>query len=233
MTKKIGTYGEKSLHRELKWRIDPTGEFHEAPVGKFIADIKDSSGITEIQTRSFYRLRDKLSAFLPDHIVTLVYPLPREKLILWIDKDSGEIIRERRSPKHSSYYSAFWELYQIKQLLTNANLKIRLLLVDVAELRYEGARRKRHLKIDTSIRSLQGELSINCVKDYQHLIPACLNDSFTSRDYATSSGLNMRYAGAALNVLLHVGALERIGKSGRLYLYKRCAPPCPDLRPYI
>ena len=91
MATQIGIYGEKTLHRELKWMIEPTGAYHEVPVGKHIADIKTESGITEIQTQSLHRLRGKLAAFLPDYIVTLVYPVPHEKLILWMDAENGEI----------------------------------------------------------------------------------------------------------------------------------------------
>ena len=221
MASYIGTYGEKSLHRDLKWRLEPSGAFHEAPVGKYIVDIKTETGITEIQTQSFYKLRQKLSALLADNIVTLVYPLAREKLILWTDRDSGEIISARRSPRRGSFYAAFRELYQIKTLLTSENLIIRIMLVDVSERRYTGDRRKRYYKADTDIRSLCGELIIAGAGDYLRLIPAELEERFTSRDYSGATGLNMRNAGVALNVLHHVGAVERAGKSGRYYLYAR------------
>jgi len=217
----IGTYGEKALHRELKWWIEPTGKYHEIPVGKYIVDIKTESGITEIQTQSFYKLRDKLSTLLTDNSVTLVYPLTREKQIIWVDKHSGEIIRTRRSNRQNSYYSAFWELSQIKPLLTSANLRLRLMLLDVAERRCEGERKKRYHKIDTTIRSLHDELLINNINDYSQLIPKSLKEPFTTRDYSIETGVNTRIAGAALNVLHFVGAIARTGKSGNAYLYSR------------
>ena len=222
MASYIGTYGEKSLHRDLKWQIEPTGAFHEVPVGKYIADIKDESGITEIQTQSLYKLRPKLSALLPDHKVTLVYPLACEKLILWTDRESGEILKTRRSPKRCSFYDAFRELYYIKPLLTNENLILRLVLVDVTERRFEGdKRRRRYHKIDTAIQSIRDELIIARREDYRRLIPPALCDTFTSRDYAEAAGINVKHAGVALNILRYVGATERVGKSGKFYLYKR------------
>ena len=221
----IGTYGEKSMHRELKWWIEPSSEFHEIQVGKYIADIKNSAGITEIQTQSFYKLRNKLEAFLPEHAVTLVYPLVHEKRIFTIDKESGAIIRSRLSPKRGNFYASFWELYQIKQYLSNENLSLRLLLLDVSERRFEANRRKRYHKVDTTIRSLYDELKIECGieygKDYLKLIPSNLADPFTTSAYALSTGVNKRIAGAALNVLLHVGAVQRTGKAGRAYQYAR------------
>ena len=221
MASYIGTYGEKSLHRDIKWRLEPSGAFHEAPVGKYIVDIKTETGITEIQTQSFYKLRQKLSALLADNIVTLVYPLAREKLIQWADRDSGEIISSRRSPRRGNFYTAFRELYQIKPLLTNKNLIVRIMLMDVSERRYTGDKRKRYYKADTDIRSLCGELIITGAKDYLRLIPPELKERFSSRDYAEATGLNTQNACVALNVLHHVGAVERDGKSGRFYLYTR------------
>ena len=222
MTSYIGTYGEKALHRNIKWRIDPTGACHEVPIGRYIADIRTDAGITEIQTKSFHKLRAKLAAFLPEHIVTVVYPLAREKQIVWVDAESGEIIRSRRSPKRGSFYNAFRELYQIKQLLTDGNLRLRLILLDVTEQRTaDDSRRKRYSLLETEVRDVCDELYIGRADDYSRLIPPPLTERFTTRDYASASGVNTRDAGTALNVLYYVGAVERVGKQGRYYLYSR------------
>jgi len=224
MASYIGTYGEKTLHRELKWHLEPTGAFHEAPVGKYIADIKTESGVIEIQTQSFGKLRPKLIALLQEHTVTLVYPVTREKQLIWIDKENGEVLRTRRSPKRGSFYDAFRELYYIKTLLTNANLILRLVLMDVTERRTEAVKwrgRRGYHKIDTAIRSICDELTIADSEDYLNLVPRTLDEPFTSRDYAACAGLNMRNAGIALNILFYVGAVKRVGKSGNSYLYER------------
>ena len=55
--------------------------------------------IIEIQTRQFNRMRGKLQAFLPLYPVTIVYPIPYEKWLIWIDEDSGELSKKRKSPK--------------------------------------------------------------------------------------------------------------------------------------
>ena len=220
MTSNIGTYGEKSMHRDVKWRLEPTGEFHEMPVGKYIADIRTEYGITEIQTRAFYKLREKLNAFLPEHPVTLVYPMAREKLIVWTDGDGGEIIRTRKSPKRGSFYDAFTELYNIKALLTDGNLRLRLMLFDVSERRTASNKSwKKYIKTETEIRSFVDEMVIERAGDYRKLIPNGLRAPFTAADFAKASGLNKRNSGIALNVLHHVGAIERIGKYGNFHLY--------------
>lgn len=74
----IGTRGERALHAALKRRIEPDESLHEIPCMGFVADICNASGIVEIQTRAFDRLRGKLARYLPEMPVTLVYPAVRQ-----------------------------------------------------------------------------------------------------------------------------------------------------------
>lgn len=86
----IGTRGERALHAALKRRIEPDESLHEIPCMGFVADICNASGIVEIQTRAFDRLRGKLARYLPEMPVTLVYPAVRQKWLVWIDPETGE-----------------------------------------------------------------------------------------------------------------------------------------------
>ena len=45
----VGTLGERTLHAALKYYLQPDPAFHEIKVGRWVADIQDSWGITEIQ----------------------------------------------------------------------------------------------------------------------------------------------------------------------------------------
>lgn len=92
-------------------------EKQEIPIENCVADIFSDGGIMEIQTRQFNKMRNKLSAFLPLYPVTIVYPIPREKWIIWIDEESGELSRKRKSPAKGNVYLAFIELYKIKMYL--------------------------------------------------------------------------------------------------------------------
>ena len=74
----IGTLGERSLHAVLKRFLQPDENRHEVRVGRYVADIFDENGVTEIQTRQFYKMKRKLAAFLPEHAVTVVYPVSRQ-----------------------------------------------------------------------------------------------------------------------------------------------------------
>ena len=85
----IGTLGEKTLHRVLKAYFQPDPSKCEVRVGPYVADALTESGIVEIQTRSFYKLRPKLKAFLEQAPVTVVYPVPAVKWLIWIS-EGGE-----------------------------------------------------------------------------------------------------------------------------------------------
>ena len=76
----IGTLNEKTLHAVLKCYYEPCTARHEIQLGRYVADIVSETGIVEIQTRAFHKLRDKLRYFLSiSDSVTVVYPVPHIK----------------------------------------------------------------------------------------------------------------------------------------------------------
>lgn len=85
----IGTLSEKTIHAVVKNFYEPEETRQEVPVGGLVADIFTGTEIIEIQTRSFDKVRKKLDYFLPLYPVTIVYPLPRQKWITWIDEETG------------------------------------------------------------------------------------------------------------------------------------------------
>ncbi len=132
----IGTLGEKTLHAVLKQYLEPDRQYQEVPVGGFVADIKRGRQIIEIQTRSFDRLLKKLPELLQEHEVTVVYPLPHRKTLSWIDPETGEATKARRSPKTGTPADAFRELYKLRALLPHPSLTIRIMMIDLKEYRY-------------------------------------------------------------------------------------------------
>ena len=109
----IGTLSEKTLHAVLKRCFEPDKDAREIKIGRYIADIVGENGIIEIQTRSLDRLRPKLGAFLECAPVTVVYPIARVKRLCWVDTETGETTKPRKSPKTGSAYDAFPELYKM------------------------------------------------------------------------------------------------------------------------
>ena len=105
--KKIGVLSEKTLHSVIKRFIEPNEALQEVKVGGYYADIKNDDGIFEVQTRSFNKLRAKLTSYLETEKVTVVYPIPAVKRLIWIDAQTGELTSPRKSPKRGSYFDAF------------------------------------------------------------------------------------------------------------------------------
>lgn len=224
----IGTLGEKTLHAVLKNYLEPYSDSHEIKLGGFVADIVGENGIIEIQTANFNKLRKKLECFLELTNVTVVYPIAETKHLIWLDQSTGETTKKRKSPKTGTPYQIFHELYWIKPLLTHDNLRILIVMLDITEYRYlngwsEDKKRgsSRYERIPTDIID---EVHINSVSDFHKLIPKNLPDEFTAKDYRLASGLSLRTAQTALNILLYVNAVERVGKKGKAFIYKKTLP---------
>lgn len=92
----IGTLGEKALHAIVKHYLETDPANHERKLGSFVVDILADGHIYEIQTRQFNKLNAKLAAFLPDYPVTIVYPIPARKWLLWIDRKPALCQGQRR-----------------------------------------------------------------------------------------------------------------------------------------
>ncbi|WP_054743645.1 hypothetical protein [Cellulosilyticum ruminicola] len=220
----IGTLSEKTLHAVLKHYFEPDESKQEIKVGTYYADICTQQGIIEIQTRQFNKLRAKLTYFLEQYPVTIVYPIPYQKWIYWVDEETGEISGGRRSPKKGNFYEAFIELYRIKEFLNHKNFRLCLVLVDVEEYkrlngwnknRKRGSHRKDRIPI-----ALQEILYIQQAADYQKLLPKDLPEEFDSKEFAKTAKIPTRLAQMSLNILLEVGLVNRIGKRGRSYMYE-------------
>ena len=166
----IGTLSEKTLHAVLKHYYAPNEDMHEIPIETFVADIYTGTEIIEIQTRAMDRMRKKLEAFLPLYPVTIVYPIPRQKWLFWIDEETGEISKKRKSPQKGNPYQAFVELYKIRPFLSHPNLRLRLAFIDMEEYRllngWSKDRKKGSERYDRIPTEFAEELCINCIRDY-------------------------------------------------------------------
>lgn len=220
----IGTLGEKTLHAALKHYLEPFSASHEVKVGPYVADIVGEGGIVEVQTQGFHHLRGKLAAFLEVAPVTVAYPIPHTKWITWIDPETGQATPRRRSPKVGTVYDAFYELYKIKGFLQHPNLRLHLLLLEVEDFRLlngwsrdrkRGSTRQERLPI-----RLVDEVELAGPQDYGKLVPQGLPEPFTTRDYARVAKLRLNRAQTALNVLHHLGRVQREGKRDRMHLYR-------------
>lgn len=223
----VGTLGEKTLHAVLKHYYEPRRSHHEVQIGRYVADVAHDGHILEVQSQGFGRLREKLAHFLQYAQVTVVYPIPATKWLIWIDPETGVCTGKRKSPKQGQFYTALTELVRIKPLLLQPGLRFRLVLVDLEEQRWlsgwSADKKRGSTRCERIPVALADELELTCPADYLRLIPAELPPQFTSANYKQASGLSRMGAQAALNTLWHVGAALRVGKQGNSIVYRRAA----------
>lgn len=219
----IGTLSEKTIHAVLKHFYAPDEAMHEIPIGNYVADIYTGQEIIEIQTRSFNAMRPKLSFFLQEYPVTVVYPIPYRKWISWIDEETGECSPKRKSPLTGSPYMAFPELYKLKMFLKNANLHFRFVLLDMDEYRllngWSSDRKKGSCRFDRIPTALAEEIIIERREDYMQFVPLQL-ERFTSAQFAKAAHIRRPLAQTTLNILYELDIVTRIGKQGKSYLYE-------------
>lgn len=222
----IGTLSEKTVHAVLKHYYAPDEDMHEIPIENYVADIFTGSEIIEIQTRAFQNMRKKLAAFLPLYPVTLVYPIPHEKWLLWIDEETGETSQRRKSPKKGNPYLAFIELYKIRAFLSDKNIKLRLAMIDMEEYRllngWSRDRKKGSERCDRIPLKFVEEVCLDRREDYMQLIPYEIPERFTAKDFAACAKIPVRLARTVLLILTDIAVVTRVGKEGRNILYEIC-----------
>ena len=219
----IGTLGERTLHAALKLYYEPDTDLHEVGVGRYVADIKSDGGIIEIQTRRFASLAKKLDAFLPEGPVTVVYPLAAKKWIAMLDPETGTLGEKRKSPKKETPLDALWELSFILPHLGDANLTVRLPMLEVLEFRRRGGRRWRNstTRLERLPLDLLDEAVLRTKDDYRALLPPGLPPVFTAADFKAAAKRSNHFTQKALKTLCALGVAERCGKVRNAYLYQR------------
>ena len=221
----IGTLSEKTVHAVVKHYYEPDEDKQEIPIEGLYADIFTGNEIIEIQTRSFDQVRKKLDRFLPEYPVTVVLPIPDTKWLIWIDEETGELTKPRKSPKKGSEYAAFKELYKIKPYLKKEGLTIVLLFLDMEEYRllngWSKDKKKGSSRYDGIPIQITREVRFESPSDYQILIPDSLEDEFTCAEFAKAVKINNRQANLVLNILFYLDVVKRTGKRGRAFVYEK------------
>lgn len=221
----IGTLGEKSIHAILKCYFDGNPDNHEQSVGESVADIVGEYGVIEIQTRQFRRLDTKLTDLLPICPVTVVYPVIRRKRILWMDPDTGELLRSGTMRAFQKPADVFAELCQIRNHITHPNFNLCLVELEAEDYRladgYGKDRRGRATKIDRIPTALIDVKWFSCPDDYAQFLPIALPKQFTSADVAKQAKTTRSTAQAMLRVMVHMGLVTLTEKAGRTNIYRR------------
>lgn len=225
----VGTQNEKLIHAALKNYYAEFSDEQEIKIGDFFADAVCEDGIFEIQTRHLYKLREKLRTFLEHSRVTVVYPSACVLGTVYINEDSGEIVKEIKPRKISSLIKTFEELYSIREFLPNDHLRIILARLNVQKRVYfhgeeppnmKSRYERKKCRIEKVPLEFCEEIILENKLDYKRFLPQDLGNllrEFTKKEFAKvvkESALSLR-----LEVLRTVGLIEQVGKRGNGYLY--------------
>ncbi len=222
----VGTQNEKLIHAALKNYYAPFSDEQEVKIGNFYADAVSENGIFEIQTKQLYKLREKLSVFLENARVNLVHPFICESKTLFVNNESGEVVKTDKPRKTSSWLKIFDELYSIRNFLRNDNLKIVIVKLRVEkivyfdgekipDLRSRTARKKCLIeKIPTEIVE---EICFENSTDYRRLLPKNLPENFTKKEFCKIAG--EANSSLRLEILREIGIVKMIGKRKNAYVY--------------
>lgn len=221
----IGTLSEKSTHAFLKKFIEPNEAYHEKPLFGYVCDIFDGTQIYEIQTAQFSRLREKLTLFLQEYDVTIVYPMYVSKSISWVDKETGEVVENKKSSIRRHKYQIFDELYCIRDLLDNPKLHIKIILLSGIEYKYLDGRGKykkvKASKIDKIPSKIVDVIDYNSKYDFFEYLPFDDNEQFTLEDLKNKTGIDKNTCNMMLKIFReNLDLVKRVGKQGKAYLYQ-------------
>ena len=219
----IGTLGEKLIHKTLKYFISESRENHEQKLRGAVADVVLEGRIYEIQTRALSRLVPKLSHFLTEYPVTVIYPLVTELNIVWLSPDSGEMSEPKKSSKRQVTASALYEISSLFQLLDNTELTVELLILRATEYRlsdgYGSLGHKRATKLNIQPDEIYEQITIKSMADIAKLLPTDLPQAFTAKEFYKSVKLRDRQGYYALKALEKYGLLSAAEKRGNAIIY--------------
>lgn len=221
----IGTYSEKSLHYILKNFFENDADCHEVAYKGFVADIKNKTNITEIQSTTLYGLGHKLDAFLEDSSVRLVFPIIKKRRIIWIDPVSGETKKSKRCVS-DDIFSFISELIYIVDYLRDPSLTVTVITLEADDYRkLDGRGKSRKIsasKVDLVPTELIDIKDMVFPADLAEFVPKSLGKFFLRQDFAKATRLRGRSLWAVLKVLEEMRIIRRIENDGRRHRYENC-----------
>ena len=224
-SKGVGLLNEKPLHAALKaWYAQP-GDRFEVPVDGSMIDIVRDELLVEIQTRDFSALKRKLERLVANHPVRLVYPIADEKWIVRVSEDGADPEGRRRSPKRGSILELFRELVSFPHLISHPNFSLEVLLIQEEEVRQQGLarnwRRRGWGTVERRLVQVVERRVFAAPADLAALIPASLDEPFTSAGLADAIHQPRWLAQKMVYCLRGMGVISEAGKQGKATRYVR------------
>lgn len=220
----IGIYNEFSIHNQLKSEYKGINDKTEHKLEGFVIDIVKRSGLVEIQTKNFLRIKPKLKKLLDKHKIKLVHNIP---VIKWIVKtdENGVVLSRRKSNKKGNIFHIFDELIYIIDLITNSKFTLEIILTEEEEIRCNDGkgswRRKGISIIDRKLVKILEQKKMCKVEDYLKILPENINEPFSTKDIAHELKISIYLARKILYFFKKINVIICSGKKGNLLLYKK------------
>lgn len=218
----IGTENESTLHRQIKELYQQKGDQLETRIGDYVVDIVRNDLLIEIQIGNFTAIRDKLHNLVQKHYTRLVYPIARQKWLVYLNKKDQEI-RRRKSPKRGDFTELFNELIRIPRLLNHPNFSVEIIYLQEEEYRCDdgqGSWRRGGISIvDHKLIAVLETVIINHARDLDKIFPRELPSKFTNRDLAQHWDISLHRAQKITYCLRKLECIRKIGNRGRAYLF--------------
>jgi hypothetical protein len=221
---RIGLLNESSLHEALKRMYAPTLCKEESRVGGYVVDILNADTIIEIQTGSFSKIREKISALLRDYRVNLVFPIAVEKTLVVYDDRMERVLYRRKSPKRGELLDVAHELVYIPELVVHPRFSLELLLTREEEIRSadgKGSWRRRGISIiDRKLLAVMSRVRFDGALDYLLFLPDRLPQFFTNRTISDMTGNPMPKIRKLTYSLRRMGVLQVVERQGKLQVFR-------------
>jgi hypothetical protein len=190
----------------------------------YIIDVIKKTGLIEIQTKHFLRIKPKLKKLLRKYDIKLVYNIPLIKWIIKID-ENGNIISRRKSTKKGNLFHLFDELIYLVDIISNPNFSLEIVITEEEEIRRDDGkgswRRKGISIIDRKLVRIIEKTNMERKSDYLEILPGSLKEPFSTNDIANELGISIYLARKILYFYKKVKLIKCVGKKGNLLLYTR------------
>jgi hypothetical protein len=218
---------ETALHRELKEFYCDDASAREVQIRGYRVDALVDGAVIEIQQASLAALRRKVRALLETHAVIVVKPLSALKTIVRLKRRQGPVAWKRSSPQHATVYDLFHELVHFVDVFPHPRLTLDVLLTEQEETRVPKKKRwfraKDFTVADRRLVAIRTRHRFVTAADLGALLPAGLEQTFTTADIARLAGIPRWLAQKMAYCLRRIGAISVAGKRGNAVLYEASA----------
>jgi hypothetical protein len=218
----IGTLNEYTIHSQLKSKYAGKNDKTEQKLEGYIIDIIKKTGLVEIQTTNFSKIKPKLKKLLVKYRVKLVHNIPSIKWLIKTDA-SGNIISKRKSSKRGNLYHIFDELIYLIGIVSDPNFSLEILITEEEEIRKNdgrGSRRRRGVSIkDRKLVRILEKIRMNRIEDYLKILPGNIKEPFSTKDVARELKISIYLSQRIVYFLKNTKLIECTGKKGNLLFY--------------